>query len=96
MNRLEDARINEQRDLSGVSNVSIVSRAYEPSGPIFPKKKFMLMVTIIVGAITGVSAGFAAYYLDHTVKTPSDLLELTQVPVISSLGEVKQRKNNRS
>ncbi len=88
MNRREEARISEQRDLSGVANVSVVSRAYAPSIPVYPKKKFMMIIALIAGAIAGTGSAFAAYYLDHTVKKPEDLVRLSHAPVLSTLGNI--------
>ncbi|MEZ4528093.1 MAG: GumC family protein [Desulfobacterales bacterium] len=91
MNRLEEARISEQRDLSGVANVSIVSRAHVPSIPVYPKKKFMMVIAVIAGAIAGTGSAFAAYYLDHTVKKPEDLVRLAHAPVLSTLENIEPR-----
>lgn len=85
MDLLENARIAEERNLSGVANVSILSRAYKPSTPYFPKKKIMLLASIVAGSIAGFAAGFAAYYLDHTVKQPKELEMITGNPVLASI-----------
>jgi uncharacterized protein involved in exopolysaccharide biosynthesis len=91
MNRLDEAYIAEERNLSGVANVSVVSSAYLPLNPIFPKKKIILAVALIAGAIAGIGSGVAAYYLDHTVKEPRELAKWTEAPVLSSLKSIKRR-----
>jgi succinoglycan biosynthesis transport protein ExoP len=87
--KTETARIMEQKDSTRVANVAIASRANEPTIPIFPKKILMGFLSIIVGLITGLGCTFAAYYLDHTVKRPEDILQNCKVPVLSDLGTVK-------
>ncbi|MCI5211228.1 MAG: hypothetical protein D3910_21140, partial [Candidatus Electrothrix sp. ATG2] len=89
LTRLEEARIKEQKDQLGVANVSVISRAYKPSRPAYPRKKLMLVVSVAAGFIAGIGSGLAAYYLDHTVKEPNDLLRLTKVPVLASLENIK-------
>lgn len=91
MDRFEEARIDEERNLSGVANVSILSRAYVPLKPKFPKKKFMLAAGAVAGSFAGLAAAFIAYYLDHTVKQPKELELLTGVPVLSSVGTLRKR-----
>ncbi|MCK4783298.1 MAG: GumC family protein [Desulfobacteraceae bacterium] len=87
--KTEAARIMEQKDSTRVANVAIASRAHEPTVPIFPKKILMGFISIIVGLITGLGCTFAAYYLDHTVKRPEDIVQNCEVPVLSDLGIVK-------
>ncbi|CAK8716709.1 hypothetical protein GKODMF_08320 [Candidatus Electrothrix gigas] len=89
LDKLEEARINEQRDLAGVANVSILSQAYKPSTPISLSKKIIWVVAVIAGFVAGVGAGGVGYYLDHTVKSEKDLYCLTGNPALSSMGIVK-------
>ena len=76
-------------DISGASNLSIISRAHVPVKPIFPRKIFMLISAIVVGFCASISATFIVYYLDHTVKREEDILLLTKTPVIASLEKIK-------
>ncbi|XCN75095.1 MAG: GNVR domain-containing protein [Candidatus Electrothrix aestuarii] len=92
LNRLEQERIEEQRDIAGVSNVSILSKATVPSSPDGPSKKILLFVSIVIGGIAGIGSAFATYYLDHTVKRASDLEGLLHQPVLSELGNIKVRR----
>lgn len=89
LNKLEDEKIQEQMDISGASNLSIISRAHVPARPIFPRKIFMLISAVIVGFCASISATFIVYYLDHTVKREEDILLLTKIPVIASLEKIK-------
>ncbi|QTA83338.1 Putative tyrosine kinase domain-containing protein [Desulfonema limicola] len=87
--KTEEARISEQRDASRVANVSINGWAQKPSIPVFPRKKKMLLMSILVGFVAGTGCSFAAYYLDHTVKTPEDLARNSNIQVLASLEKVK-------
>lgn len=87
--KMEAARIMDQKDSTRVANVAIASRAYEPTVPVFPKKILMGFLSIIVGFITGLGCTFAAFYLDHTIKRPEDIEQNCRIPVLSDLGTVK-------
>lgn len=87
--KTEAARIGEQKDSSRVANVSVASWAHKPSVPVFPKKTLIGLVSIIVGFISGIGCAFVAYYIDHTVKRPEDIVQNCEIPVLSDLGKVK-------
>jgi len=93
----EEARIEKQKGILRVSNVSVVSWAEEPSVPIFPKKLLMGILSILMGLIVGLAGAFMAYYLDHSVKQPADLPRRADVPVLSAVTFVdKTRKGTVS
>jgi uncharacterized protein involved in exopolysaccharide biosynthesis len=83
--KFEEERIQARKDKQGVSNIAIISKAYPPSRPVLPKRTFMLAISIIVGSLAGLAAGFVAYYFDHTVKNHNDIIGVTNSPVISTL-----------
>jgi uncharacterized protein involved in exopolysaccharide biosynthesis len=87
--KTEAARIGEQKDSSRVANVAVSSWAHKPSVPVFPRKTLIGLVSIIVGFISGIGCTFAAYYLDHSVKKPEDIVQHCEIPVLSDLGTVK-------
>ncbi|MCI5121973.1 MAG: hypothetical protein D3908_12435, partial [Candidatus Electrothrix sp. AUS4] len=92
LTKLEEARIQEQKDQLGVADISVISRAYTPTNSSYPQKKLMLVASIAAGFIAGIGSGLAAYYLDHTVKEPNDLLRLTEVPMLASLANIKTHR----
>ena len=86
--KLEEARISEQRDVSRVANVYVASWAHFPSIPVFPKKIKIGVLSIILGLMIGVGSTFAAYYMDHTIKSPEDLDRHCRIQTLSSLGKM--------
>lgn len=83
LEKLEEEKIKGQRNVSGISNISIISRAHIPSMPIFPKKTFMIAVAIIAGSIAAIGIAFITYYIDYTVKEPKEIMALVEAPIIS-------------
>lgn len=86
MDKTEEARIDQQKDLSKVANVIPVSWASQPTIPVFPKKGLMILLSILVGFFMGVAGAFTAYYLDHTLKQPGELDSRAR---IDSLGAIE-------
>ena len=87
--KIEEARIDEQKDSSRVANVSIIDWATRPALPIFPKKTLMALISLVVGFITGTGVAFITYFLDHTIKRPEDLTGPCGVLVFSALGKIE-------
>ena len=86
MDKTEEARIDQQKDVSKVANVTPVSWAAQPSIPVFPKKGLMILLSVVVGFLMGVAGAFTAYYLDHTIKQTSELDSRAR---IASLGAIE-------
>ncbi len=80
-------------DTSGgaLSPVSVISRAFPSDGPVFPKRKLVVVMGLIIGLLIGCSLGFMQEYFDHTFKHPEDVNRITQLPVIFS---IKRWENN--
>ncbi len=90
--KAEEARIEKQKDLSRVSNVSVSSWATKPTVPVFPKRFLMAVLSLVVGFLLGVAGTFVAYYLDHTIKNPTDLPNSANIPILSTINLVEEQK----
>ncbi|MCK9377147.1 MAG: AAA family ATPase [Syntrophobacterales bacterium] len=87
LNKTEEARIEEQQDASRASNVTVTNWAKIPSVPIFPRKFLMAFLSLVIGAFVGVAGAFSAYYMDHTVKTPEDIIRTCRSAVLTFIPE---------
>jgi polysaccharide biosynthesis transport protein len=85
LDKTEEARIEAQQDADRVSNVTVTDWAQVPSIPIFPRKILMGVLSMLVGLIVGLAGASIAYYVDHTIKIPEDLVRQSQVPVLAAL-----------
>lgn len=72
-------------DINMPSQVSIVKKAFPSKGPVFPKKRLVLLFGLLVGFINGFTLGFLIEFFDHTFKKPSDVERVTGMPVIASI-----------
>ena len=91
LNKMEEARIDEQQHANRVSNVTVTTWGHVPTIPIFPKKLLMLVLAGALGFVMALAGAFFAYYLDHTFKTPQDLARFTHLPILATIDHVKGR-----
>ena len=78
-------RIKEAGVTAGLrsSNIRIVDPALIPSQPTRPRKKLNIMLAALVGLLGGVSVAFFREYMDTTIKSPSDVEKLTNLPLLA-------------
>ena len=73
-------------------NVWIIEKAELPEDPAKPNKKRNILLGIILGLFGGIGLAFFFEYLDNTVKTPEDVEEKFNIPVISTIDLIKDKK----
>lgn len=71
-------------------NVWIIEDAVLPKIPATPNKKKNFFWAVIVGILGGIGLAFFFEYLDNTVKSPEDIEERFDIPVI---GTITMQKN---
>ncbi|XOF35368.1 MAG: GumC family protein [Candidatus Electrothrix sp. YB6] len=89
--KLEEARITEEREKARAANVFVSNWPSEPSKPASPNVKARLLLSLPAGIIAAIGAALAAFYLDHTVKRPEDLDRFAGANMLSSIGFVRER-----
>jgi uncharacterized protein involved in exopolysaccharide biosynthesis len=80
----EEARIGDALDERRILNVAVVET---PAAPALPIHSMLYWFALAVGLAlpAGIGAGFAAEYLDPTIRTPSEADNLLDVPVLAWL-----------
>ncbi|MCP4723072.1 MAG: polysaccharide biosynthesis tyrosine autokinase [Desulfobacteraceae bacterium] len=73
-------------------NVWVIEKAQIPDFPATPRKKRNVLLGIILGLFGGIGIAFFLEYLDNTVKTPEDVEETFNIPVISTIDLFKDKK----
>jgi succinoglycan biosynthesis transport protein ExoP len=66
-----------------VSNIRIAEKAPLPISPIKPKKKFNVILSIVLGLLTGIGLSFFWEYLDRSLRTEEDVERYLALPVLS-------------
>lgn len=85
MKRWEEARIVNTSDENTLSLISITSQPYSSGTPVFPNKRTLIPLGVLVGLITGISLGFLSEYFDHTIKRPEDIDRFIGLPTLFSI-----------
>lgn len=74
------------------TNVSVLTPAFEPLEPSFPKPfGITLTVLILAGLFAGGASAFALEMLDRRVRSIQDLAEMLQLPVIGVLERTRSQ-----
>src|SRR6185503_17117324 len=71
--------------------VEIIDKAEPSLRPVYPKKKVIIPVAIVIGLAIGIGLAFFIEYLDTSVKTIDDVERALQAPV---LGVIPQNVGN--
>ena len=82
--KTEDARINREQRKQDLANVYIADKASMPVKPDFPKRLLMLFVSVTTGLFAALATPFLLEFLDHRLKTPSEVEHILSLPVICS------------
>jgi capsular exopolysaccharide synthesis family protein len=77
--KLEESKLAEETQSS---NVLVISEAYRPATPTFPKWGLNIVGSLLVGLVLGVMLAFLRESLDETISTSLEVEGLTQTPVI--------------
>ncbi|MEF9438245.1 MAG: polysaccharide biosynthesis tyrosine autokinase [Candidatus Mariimomonas ferrooxydans] len=71
------------------SNISIVDRAEVPKKPFKPNLPKNMSIAVILGLFTGIGLGIFVDYLDRTIKSPQDIKDILESPLLGSIPEIK-------
>lgn len=80
----EQARMGDALDEGGIVNVAIAERPVVPALPKWPPA-IVLFVGFVGALASGTAAAFTADYLDPALRTPEEVLDCLQLPVLASL-----------
>lgn len=84
LNKRDQERTSDALDRLNVGNVAI---AVPPSVPVLPAHSpiFISIVGFILAICAGLAAGYVAEYLDPSFRTPAEVSETLNVPVLAAV-----------
>ncbi len=77
---------NSQR--GAVNTITIIDPANLPNQPIGPNRFSSVLLAAALGLVLATTAAYVIEYLDDTLKTPEEIKDLIQLPVIGYIGEI--------
>lgn len=92
LKRSEEARIDQSLSQAQIpTHVSILSQAFPSNGALYPRKRNLIPIGMILGLMLGCAVGFIREFFDDTCKWVQDIDESVSLPVLFSipvLGEI--------
>jgi len=86
INSLETLRLSKAQSTPTVMQVET---AIKPTNPISPKPAQSAMLAAAIGLFVTAGFAFLVEFLDDTLKTPDDIKDILDTPVIGFIGELK-------
>jgi len=90
-------RLKETSEAGGLekANARIADPAVPAIKPVKPKKKLIILISVVLGGFVGVLLAFLHEHLDNTVKNAADLEDRLHLPVLGLLPQlqIKKKKN---
>jgi chain length determinant protein EpsF len=77
--------VNKVESGARATNVTVLNAATEPTDPARPKVKLNILMGILVGLILGLGAVFLMELIDRRVRSPRDLEEGLDAPLLGTL-----------
>jgi uncharacterized protein involved in exopolysaccharide biosynthesis len=85
LRKQEEARISDALDEKRIVNVAIAEAATVPALPSSPSWLLTLLEGSLLATLVGLGSAFVADYLDPTIRTPDELEQVLNVPVLSAM-----------
>ncbi len=92
----EEARINDKKDQAMFANIEVVARAAAPSGPWFPQRGNIMLLSIPLALILAMGVSAGSYAWEKRVWTPTDLSMHTQLYYLGSLDAAETKPARRA
>ncbi|MDD3840400.1 MAG: Wzz/FepE/Etk N-terminal domain-containing protein [Clostridia bacterium] len=74
-----------------MENVQIIDHAQIPKEPVRPRVKLTVAVSFFIALMAGLGVVFLIEYMDNTIKTPDDVKNYLDLPVLGTIPEVVER-----
>lgn len=73
-----------------VENVQVIDVAQVPSSPISPRKMLNMAIAGVLGLMVSVFIAFLVEFLDNSIKTPEDVENYLELPVLGAIPMIKE------
>jgi uncharacterized protein involved in exopolysaccharide biosynthesis len=88
----EEARIGDALDRQRIVNVAIAEAATVPALPAHTHRAMTLLLGILLACLVTPGFAFAVDYFDPSLRTPDELRDVLQIPVLAALPKEKGKR----
>jgi uncharacterized protein involved in exopolysaccharide biosynthesis len=88
----EDARIGDALDRQRIVNVAIAEAATVPALPAHPRWTLTLLLGTLLACLVSPGVAYAVDYFDPSLRTPDELRDVLQIPVLAALPKEKGKR----
>ena len=90
-NTVTEAFIAEVVNIMHIENVNVLDDAIPALGPVSPRPMLNLAIAFILGAMVSTGLAFLLEYLDNTIKTPQDVINELELPVLGAVRDYSKK-----
>ena len=83
--KVAEARISDDMNRNKMANISIINAASVPAKPIKPKKLLNVLLSIVLGAVSGIGFAFLSEYMSNGISTPKNAEKRLGLPVLTTV-----------
>jgi capsular polysaccharide biosynthesis protein len=89
----EEARIADALDRQRIVNVAIAEAATVPALPARPHLALTLLLGTLLACLVSPGVAFVVDYFDPSMRTPDELHDVLQIPVLAALPKQEGQRN---
>jgi len=90
LHKEEESRISDALDQKRIVNVAVAEAATVPALPTSGGWLTTLLAGCLLATIVGLGSAFMADYIDPTIRTPDELEQVLNLPVLSAMPGAKE------
>ncbi len=89
LNRLKEIDLTSNLN---VNNVMIIDRAEIPEKPVRPRVLLNVIMAVVAGLFGGILLGFFIEYMDTTIKSPEDVVEVLESHFLEAIPDIEHKE----
>jgi uncharacterized protein involved in exopolysaccharide biosynthesis len=87
MHKAEEARISDALDQNRIVNVAIAEVPTVPALPVHSQLLWGMLLSVTLASFTSAGLAFASDYLDPCLRTPDEVQQVLDIPVLAAFPE---------
>ena len=90
-NAVSTVLLREIPQIMRMDNVQTIDKALPNPVPVKPNREMIIAVAGLLGLMAGIGLAFLIEYFDVSIKTPEQLIELVEAPVLGTIPHMAEK-----